>query len=266
MRALICVEGSTGPAIARLGEAFERLWCEVIGRALGPRHELSVLPISKANIVAGEGGNIVSGHAPFQILLADAIAKFSPDAVLIVWDLLPPWDSDATPCRWDEMLRLLDGIARDEAIPDKWQAAARAQAEEYRRRVKPRASRGRPIGPNSVELACMQMEFETLFLMDEAELKRALGLAGRKVKGWPPFPKRPLSERKPKDVLAKAVLHASEDVRNKVRGDLRTNLHGWEAKILETLLSSQHGRKALERHPGWKRLMQLLAAPDASAA
>jgi hypothetical protein len=194
---------------------------------------------------------------PLSILLADAIEHEAPDAILLVWDLLPPWDPEANACRWDDCLNALRGIAAETELSGEWRSAASRLLKDYESREKPRISRDVSLKPGSIELVCVEQEIETLFLLNEREIRRILGVKGKAV-DWPRWPRKPMRERDPKEILAKAVLTASPKLKARIFGDFREYMHEWEAFLLRGLLETKAGREALELHPAWKRLQMFL--------
>jgi hypothetical protein len=256
MRVLLCVEGSRGTANRRAVSGLDELWVQVIGRTLGPRHDIRLLPTSKRDYVAMDTPAIRPG-TPLSILLADAIEHEAPDAILLVWDLLPPWDPGAKACRWDDCLNALRGIVAETELSAVWRSAVSRLLQDYEGREEPRVGRGVSLKPMSIELICVEQEIETLFLLNEREIRRILGVQGKAV-DWPRWPQKPMRERDPKGILAKAVRAASPKLKARIFGDFREYMHEWEAFLLRGLLATKAGREALELHPAWKRLQMFL--------
>lgn len=256
MRVLLCVEGSRGISSRRAASGLDELWVDVIGRTLGPRHDIRLLPASKRDYVAMDTPDIRPG-TPLSILLVDAIERENPDAILLVWDLQPPWDPKSKPCRWDDCLNVLRGLSAETELSDVWRSAASRLLQDYESRKNPRVSRDAGLKPKSIELVCVEQEIETLFLLNEREIRRILGVKGKAV-DWPRWPRKPMRERDPKAILAKAVLAASPKLKTRIFGDFREYMHEWEAFLLRGLLETRAGREALELHPAWRRLQMFL--------
>jgi hypothetical protein len=260
MRVLLCVEGSHAFNPGQAVNEFDNLWIQTIGAALGgARHELALLPLNKGNLVAASGAPVV-GAAPFQVLLAAAISRSAAEAVVVIWDLVPPWAPDAPTCRWNECIALLRAVADDPDLAAPWRDAAARLLQEYEGRPQhAKQSRQSRVTANGIELVCIHMEFESLLLVHEGAVREALGLRGQRIREWPRWPASILEERDPKAVVAQAVRLADRAVRRRVRGDMRTNPHGWAAHLLSSILASEQARAALDAHPAWDRLRQLLS-------
>jgi hypothetical protein len=71
-----------------------------------------------------------------------------------------------------------------------------------------------------VDAIFMEPEFETLIVCDERLVRHAFNV-GKNPRPWPKFKKQP-----PKQVLDAAIQVAGEDVRRRIRGDIKSNRHG----------------------------------------
>jgi len=266
LRVALFVEGSLGERRRDGGDWFEELWLKVIPGALGVRRAERVVPINKKHLVALDPAiqklrSKTSGTSVgIDELIAAELRDRPFDAAVVAWDLQPPWDPEATPCRWQETLWLYEALASNSSLPPIWQRWARDRITELRARDVPSERASVPVLQEGAVLAvCMDPMFEGL-MRHEDGVRHTLGLRAKQVKNWPTGWN---TAKNPKRLLQKAIV-AARDVRpmpdlvRKIRGDMETAAHEWGCTFLtptnKVLLD--HARS----HPIAARLRQLLLA------
>lgn len=267
LRLALFVEGSTPPPAVRGADPRERIWNEHLCRALGlPRFTL-IQPINKKHLVAMDPSNPpMSGASEGLDALIGRTLKSQPfDAAVVAWDLHPQWNANADYCRWDETVRLYRLLAESQSpsFPEAWKLQARQRFEDLSQRPRPGMRSGPPrLGLGTVFALCMEPMFESLLTRDESAARRALGLAGRRIPGWPTG-WGPAAERRPDEnilkpaILALGRMRPKPEVLRQVRGDLRTNKDGWGELLLRRLLEDPEARSQVLSHPLARRLSEL---------
>lgn len=268
LRVALFVEGSTVPLPKHKQQPLEGIWNGCLAEALDLQGFSPIVPISKKHLVAMDPGKPpMSGAGEALDLLMKRILDRQPfDAAVVAWDLMPAWNPRGSYCRWEETLSLYRFLAESRALPDLWKERAAGRYDELSNRGRP-SQRLRPpvLQPGMVLPVCMEPMFESLLIQDEAAVKRALGIQGRNVSGWPGRGWGDLQERRPdENVLAPAIravsrLRPKPQVCRAVGGDLKTRKDEWGELLLRRMLRDEQARSRILAHPIPRRLAELLA-------
>lgn len=259
---VLFAEGSRGQPTRR-GDPFEKLWRELLVRELGLQPIARVVPIDKRTLVTMDPSSPVMSGASIGLdeLILREIEGDGIDVAIVAWDLLPPWDPDADTCRWKECVDLYRHLSRSEVLPTSWRENAASRYAELRARPSP-AIRQRPPPPMSATVltVCMDPMFESVLMACEGGVRRALGVVGRRVPGWPRWSRSGGLDR---DVIQPAVsaARASEprpSVFRKIRGDFRTAKHEWAEYLLRELLGDERCREQVVQEPVCRRLIEVM--------
>lgn len=266
LKVALFVEGSTVPLPKHKLQPLNGIWNGCLGEALRLHRFEPIVPISKTHLVAMDPDNPPMSGAgeALDVLMARMLKTHSFHAAVIAWDLVPAWNPRGVFCRWEETLKLYRFLSQSRALPENWKEQAAKRHNEMSLRKNP-GDRSRPPTPRPgmVLPVCMEPMFESVLVQDEAAVKRALGIQGRNVTGWPsqgwgdPQVKRP-DER----ILAPAI-RAVSNVRPKVQaskvvgGDLKTRKNEWGEYLLKRILSDERARGRLLDHPLLRRLVEL---------
>jgi len=245
--------------------ALSRIWGEVLPHGLGCTSTVRVFPFSKRDLVALDRSKpSPTGSIPLDVLIQTRLAA-NPgvQAIVIAWDLQPPWDPDANVCRWQETLDLYRLLAASKELKNPWRAHAEARHAQLCGRRKP-GDRLRPhrLEPGQIAAVCMEPMFEAV-LVDERGIFRALGLRHRP-DGWPPARQwNPTTRHPDRTLLMPAIAAARRSTRRariveQIGGDMKTCKNEWGAHLLESLLADSASGARLHRHPLAVRLAEVL--------
>ncbi len=264
-KTVLFVEGECVPR-PRLPEPLDTIWRHHLVNALGLSSIARIIPISKKNVLALDDTARVSGvgTVPLDVLIARELETEPFDAAVVAWDLLPPWDKNATVDKWSEVLSLYRGLAASQVLPDKpWLRWAQSRFQALSRRARG-CQRGRPprLEAGAVLAVCMEPTFESLLLVCEDVIRRTLGVGdGRKI-GWPSWSGHgPL----PEEVIQSAIQAASK-IRPKtqaiksIHGDMITAKNEWGEYLLREMIRDGRCLNKIKRHPTAVRLIDLLSA------
>lgn len=265
LRVALFVEGGQDVPPPRGDAPLFRIWGELLVRSLGLRELHPIVPISKKHLVAMDpSAPRMSGAAEgLDHLIARKLGDPPVfDAAIVAWDLVPAWNPQAAGCRWEETLRLYEGLARSVRLPAIWREQSAQRLNELRSRPTPSARPQIPrLVPGLVLPLCMDPMFESLLVQHEGAARRALGVFGRPVDGWPdgwgdPRARRP--DQSPLGVAVNAVkrLRPAVDCARKVPGDMRTNKDGWGEWMLRNLFLDEQSA-LLHSHPIAERLREI---------
>ncbi|MFY9821837.1 MAG: hypothetical protein WAM82_10675 [Thermoanaerobaculia bacterium] len=267
LRLALFAEGSETPPTARGRQALEVLWNDRLGEALGlPRFD-SVVPISKTHLVAMDPANPPMSGAGERLdqLMERSLRRNPFDIAVVAWDLVPAWNPEGIFCRWIETLDLYRFLADSVCLPEIWRVNARHRFQELSQRPAPGDRRQPPpLEPGMILPVCMEPVFEGFLVQDERAVRRALGVEGEAVKGWPQKGWGDPQERRPDlNVLAPAIqalrfLRPKRPVLRKVRGDMKTHKAEWGDLLLRKLLADDQARPLILAHPIARRLSELL--------
>jgi energy-coupling factor transporter ATP-binding protein EcfA2 len=122
----LLAEGPVNATDAEL-KTFVELW-HVYLASLDVALPVTVVPIHKPHLVAMDPSlpKMSGASEPLDHLLARVIDEHKIEAVVIAWDLTPPWDPDAEEdryCRWNETKKLYAHLAESEVLADEWKAS-----------------------------------------------------------------------------------------------------------------------------------------------
>lgn len=267
LKVALFVEGSTAPLPKHKRQPLAGIWNGCFGETLGLQRFDPIVPISKTHLVAMDPDNPPMSGAgeALDVLMTRMLKLHAFDAAVVAWDLVPAWNPEGSFCRWVETLSLYRFLADSKALPDVWKDQASRRYEEMSRRRTP-GERLRPPALHSgmVLPVCMEPMFESVLVQEEAAIRRALGLQGRNVPGWPRQGWGDLRERRPDtNVLAPAILALSRmkpklQSYRMIGGDLKTRKNEWGEYLLRRLLDDEQARPLILDHPLSKRLAELV--------
>lgn len=267
LRVALFVEGSTVPLPKHKQQPLEGIWNGCLADALGFDRFDPIVPISKKHLVAMDPRNPPMSGAgeALDALMKRILDRQTYDVAVVAWDLIPAWNPRESYCRWEETLSLYRFLAGSRILPDFWKERAAKRYDELCSRDVPNERRRPPIlQPGIVLPVCMEPMFESLLVQDEAAVRRALGIQGRNVGGWPGRGWGDPQERRPdENILAPAIravsrLRPNPQVCRIVGGDLKTKKDEWGELLLRKLLKDGHVRSQILAHPIPRRLAELL--------
>lgn len=264
-RIVLFAEGSLGQRTRR-GDPFVNLWRDLMVRELGLLPIARVIPISKRALVAMDPSlpPMAGAAVGLDELILREIEGGGIDVAVVAWDLLPPWDPNADTCRWDECVSLYRHLSRSEVLPRRWCRNAATRYAELRARPIPSA---RPKVPRpksgSVLTVCMEPMFEAVLIACEDGVRRALGVRGRRVPGWPQWSNRGTVDRfviQPSVNAARAI-RPKPTVFRRIPGDFITAKHEWAEYLLRKLLADEGCRERVLQSSICRRLMEVVGRP-----
>lgn len=266
MRVALFVEGtSQAGTYERTGDPLERLWNETLCARLGlPRFD-HIFGISKRHLVAMDPSvkALSSVGESLDQLIARVQADKGFDAAVVAWDLHPRWNPEAIQCRWQETLNLYRGLSASEVLPKQWRNAAALRFRELSQRQSPSMRAAAPrLRPGSVLGLCMDKMFESLVTPNESAVRRAFGVAGTRVPGWPRWDAATATPDR--SLLAPAVaatrrLRPVPDSARRVRGGFDTRKTEWADYLIGRMLDSDDDRHLVADHPISVRLREVVA-------
>jgi hypothetical protein len=267
LKLALFVEGSIAPLPKHKQPPLAGIWNGCFGETLGLQRFDPIIPISKTHLVAMDPDNPPMSGAgeALDVLMVRMLKLHDFDAAVVAWDLVPAWNPEGSFCRWLETLNLYRFMAGSKVLPDTWKEQASRRYEEMSRRRTP-GERLRPPAPRPgmVLPVCMEPMFESVLVQDEAAARRAFGIQGQNVAGWPRQGWGDRHDRRPdNNILAPAILAMSR-MRPKLQayrvigGDLKTRKNEWGEYLLRRLLEDEQARPLILEHPLSKRLAELV--------
>ncbi|MBL8228928.1 MAG: hypothetical protein JNL98_10640 [Bryobacterales bacterium] len=208
MRLGLVVEGSHVFHQRTKVELLEQLWATEVPRVTGSVRPVRVIGMSKGSLAAmklreSSFRRSSSLAEPLDALIERFLEQGGIDCLVVVWDLLPPWDRSEPTCRWTETLAFYEGLALSTVLRDPFRSFAEQRFQELRRRVRPDARRELPkLVKGAIYGVCIDPLFESVF-MDERAMKRSLGVVGKRMQGWPGGWE--VTNSKASDVVAEAL-------------------------------------------------------------
>lgn len=264
MRLAFFVEGSNSPIGSK--PTLLEVWSEICA-SLGVLLPTEVFPIDKRFLVAMDPSSPpMSGNAEgLDDLLLRMFQRKPFDAALVLWDLCPPWLPEAALCRWKETISLYAHMEQRHRLPAPFQSWVSQRHHELTHRPSAKQRRAPvKLTDGAIVPVCMEPEFESWLLQDEAALRAVLGLTGQQVKKWPTLPKENSQRRKRHLTQAIcAAQSASTEICKKIRGDWRTNQPGWTTYLCRSLASRSSDQWAA--HPLARRLKEVLPPQSRTA-
>lgn len=262
LQVALFVEGSDPPDnLTR--SSLRQIWNEHLAGALGLSSFSGVYPISKKHLLAMDPDTPpMSGAGEALDQYMTRMHRRAPfDAAVIAWDLIPEWNREAGVCRWQETLDLYRLLASSKDLDAPWRERARGRWRELTGRPTPSARRRPPVlGRHEILALCMDPVFESLLCVDEAGVRRALGLAGKNVREWPSGWKK-VDVRRPDDALLQPAVDAARGERTSatraVRGAWDTSKNEWGEFLLRSLLADPQCAPKLIEHPICRRLAEI---------
>jgi hypothetical protein len=268
MRVALFVEGSIGVPDRHGKDFFVELWRATLVKALGLRAIDFVFPISKKHIIALDPANPkMSGASEGLDELMARKLKHDPfDAAIVAWDLHPGWIAASAPaCRRRETVDFYRLLGKSTSLPQQWAVWAAAKSADLSSRIPP-SNRASPpkLCKHGTFAVCMEPVFEALLLASESGIKRALGVDGVHVPGWPASWNVDGVSRPEITILQAAILAAKQLTPRKrnahiVSGDMRTAKHEWAKRLVDLLSDDVAARDMLLQHPIACRLIELLS-------
>ncbi len=258
MRIAFFVEGSE-PESGPKPELLE-IWT-LICKSLGVLSPDLVFPINKKQLIAMDPGKPpMSGAAEaLDDYLRRKYRSREFDAAVVLWDLHPQWNKNATMCRWTETIDLYKYLKDRALLPKEFQDWVQQRYTDLSQRSFP-SQRATPVQltKGAIVPICMEPEFENWLLHDERALKEALDLKGKRAKNWSKI-KLPAQPQRRKVHLAEAILAAQaarSPITKKVHDDWERNQLGW-TQFLVRSLASQSSKKWAS-HPLARRLKEVI--------
>ena len=244
-------------------DLLEILWKTAISESFGGVIPNKVFGISKGNIAAmrlreSPLRRTTSIAEPLDALLERHRRENNIDCFVVAWDLVPPWDKEASICRWNEVLAFYEGLAISTSLDQQFKDCARQRFQEMDARDRPNARLAPPIlERGSIIAACADPIFESIF-MNERAMRKCLGVSGVRVKGWPSGWHK--DNRNAPHVVEAAVAAArkvsSAKVFKQIGQDYETLKTEWGIHFFQ---SSQFARHIVN-HPFARRFREIRAA------
>lgn len=226
----IFAEGPEPTAPREQQEAFDALWRGLCNRLSGAVGKLFVYGFSKAQILALDASSVVLGASrePLDVLVERMYRRDGFENAVIAFDRFPVNTLVPHSCLRSEVNFILQHFKRRKLLPPHIQEEVSSLLRRYSLYPEQPRGPGRPPrGP--LDFVYMDPEFEALLTFDEPTVCRTLGV-DHKPKDWPSF--RRQTRNPGLHILNPALVFASEEVRRKVRGTMKTNKHGWAAWII----------------------------------
>jgi hypothetical protein len=228
---VLFVEGEFTPR-PRGNDPLDQIWRHHLVQMLDLLAIERVVPISKKDIVAMDPTIAKSGvgSIPLDLRISRELARDNFDVAVVAWDIQPAWNTAFRGCRWEETLKLYQGLANSEHLPTVWKSWSTTRYNQLSSRVVPSRRRHPPKLQNGAVLAvCMEPTFESLLLICERSIKDILGVTDGGRIGWPTWsPDHP----KPESLLQLAI-EAARKVDPKphsikiIRGDMENAKNDW---------------------------------------
>lgn len=262
MHAVLFVEGSRGVK-NRLGDPFEAIWQEHLAEFVKPAVIDRVVPISKKDIVALDEQTrdqlSGTGAVPLDERIKVELEKQSFDVAVIVWDLQPPWDRNARPCRVEETIRLYKSLSESDALPDVWRTNAGDRHAKLTELGEGKVWNALKPLRHSVFAVCMEPTFESLLLCCEQTVQRALGCQGKPQRHWPKWDSESIE---PEELLQSAIQAArcvrpTPQIFRKIRGDMKNAKNEWGEYLLREMCADKQCKTTMQSHPLVKRLKSM---------
>jgi hypothetical protein len=172
-----------------------------------------------------------AGKLPLDAAIAMAHDAKPFDVLVVAFDALPENSKlrDETGCL-PEMRWIFERFLARNVLPHEFINDSRDALNHYRVETG-RAARQRDYYPR-IDAIFMEPEFESLVICDEGLVRRAFEV-GNNPRPWPKFRKQP-----PKHVLDAAIDKAGAGVRRRIRGDIKSNRHGWALEVVRRAAES----------------------------
>ncbi|HWO26770.1 MAG TPA: hypothetical protein VNO30_48910 [Kofleriaceae bacterium] len=277
MTIAIFAEGSDGVTPSRVAPYLYQIWCQQLPAYLSLLDIKRVVPISKKAILALDPNQPPMSGAgePLDDLLVRENKEKPFDVAVVAWDLAPPWDKNASTCRWNETLDFYKYLVAREKLPQPWFGYAKRRYLDLSSRVKPSSRDALPsLEKGAILPICMEPEFERLLVESEKHIRMSLGVQNKHAPRWPNWD---IDERGQgnTDLLQKAILSArrmkagskkskaspksSASIVRQIRGDMITAKDEWGSFFLRAICDDEGGKQKLLSLPLARRLSDLLA-------
>ena len=268
MKVALFVEGGQDVPPPRGDAPLFEIWNKTLPEALGLQRFDLIVPITKKHLIAMDPSKPPmsgAGEGLDQLMVRKGLDS-TFHAALVAWDLVPAWNPQANLCRRQETLDLYRHLANSAVLPPSWRDQARQRWSTLSARASG-AVRGAPprLRPGLVLPLCMVWMFESLLVGDQAAARRAFGVEGQPVRGWPDGWGDPAQRRPDQDILAPAVRSVCE-LRPRpaacppIPKDLRRHKNDWGAWLLRALLDDPQAADGVKQHPICARLAEIAPA------
>jgi len=243
-------------------DLLERLWGREIQRVVGFEPPAKVFGISKGSLAAMKLQHTplrktTSIAEPLDAVLERLRKEHSIECFVVSWDLIPPWDKEAKVCRWNETIGLYEGLSLSRTLDSRFREFATIRFNEMRQRARPSSRQSAPqLLSGGVFAVCAEPLFESVF-MNEREMKRSLGISGKRIRGWPSGWDR--ANVRASEVIGAAVDAAREaapssPVFRRIRQGYETLKTEWGIHFVGSGAFDQ----SLRRHPLGQRLAEVV--------
>jgi hypothetical protein len=262
IRLAYVVEGSHVYHNRTGADLLVQLWRDEIPRAIGCPCPDAVFGINKGSVAAlrlrqMKFKRTTSIAEPLDDILERHRKTAGIDCFVVIWDLVPPWDKQLAPCRWNETLALYEGLSLSKSLAQPFRQYAERRFAEMTQRTQANARARVPrLARGTILPVCVKPLFESVFI-DEDAMRRCLGVRSRRVRDWPARwqPEDP----KASDVIASAVDAAGRSgpnraLFNRIGFDYETRKTEWGIHFLHSGLFDE----TLRAHSFGKRLGELV--------
>jgi len=262
-KVVLFVEGSKGGS-PRGRLPLDEIWKTHLVRALRLPGFDRVVPISKKDVTAlnpmGDASGV--GAVPLDVRITVEVEAGNCDAVVVAWDIQPPWDHEIKPhCKSDELMWFYEGLAASHVLPDRpWKRWVETRHALLQARTV--GIRGKPskIQRGAVLAVIMEPTFESLLMACEGTVRTILGVGRQEIVDWPRWD---APGRLPEDILFDAIEAARRRARQSVafraiRGDMVTHKNDWAEYLLRMMLEDEACREAIRKHPIAARLASIM--------
>jgi hypothetical protein len=229
---------------------FEELWA-LLADHFGFDATLRIYGFDKSQILGmAPPRDVKPSRERLDVFVERMFQRDKFEHAIIAFDRIPSNEYLGDPCLRTEVNFLLKGLGASETLNRRFREEARRLLNLYEKFPQTPRGPGRPPR-GSLDIIYMEPMFEGIFLVDEQSVLRGLGIQ-RVPKGWPKFAKH--SHHPDIHILANAIRFAEPGVRNRVRGDLKSNKAGWALQIAKQAAADA----ALWKHEILQRLSLLL--------
>lgn len=262
LKVALFVEGSLGEQDRSGRPWLDILWRDRLVSTLGLKPFVRVIPFHKGQLTTLDRKDGLRRSPAMNVgldeLIRIEVTRAPFDAGIVAFDLLPPWDTNALVCRWEETLRFYRSMKNSTRLPEEFRTRASERLAELEARTAPSERRAPPrLSKGSLLAVCMDPEFESLF-EDEIAVRKVLGVGRKLPKGWPTTwggegiaLKTLLSHA----INAARSIDPTPQVLRQIRGSFIDRPHEWAAYFA----GSGEGKMAetISRHPTSQRLQEL---------
>lgn len=256
------VEGSLPPRHTPGKAPLELIWLRHLVNHLHLLPIDRLIPISKKAITLLDPtlGTISGvGAIPLDVRLATEYKRRPFDAAVVAWDLHPPWDTTARPCRRQEVIGLYAGLAESDALPPEWKRWSDARCRDINDSATGKFPPLR-LEQYAVIPVCMEPMFESILIQCEKTILASLGLSRTGGTEWPRWK---TDHPNPSDLIAQALgvaarVRPKPAVFRQIRGDFHTAKNEWGEYFIRAILADDKCKQVISQHPLPHRLSRIL--------